>query len=100
MSRWLVLAGFFTVFSILAIGLHLYVYRRLFRDPLADTKWVRRGRIILICGLLLLLVGMPSVRFTSGMASRALGYMCFGWMGVMAVLVPILWVSEVIRVSG
>ena len=57
---------------------------------------VRTGvRLLFLVGGLLLVLGLPLVRMLPEESSRLLAFLCFGWMGFIAIATPITLLGEV-----
>lgn len=91
------MVGFVLVFGGLVVATHIYLYRRLFRDP----QWSRRARLIGLGFLVTMAVAMVSGlvinRFVARFLTEATGYVIYGWMGVVALTVPPLLFIDVLR---
>ncbi len=87
-----------TVGLTLVVGTHLYFYRRFVRDVAAGPRGRRFGGVILILLALLLVLGLPGSRLLPRAAGEVVGFLAFGWMGVIAVTVPLLVLVDLLRV--
>lgn len=84
--------------SILVVGTHQYLYRRFVRDVFPSPRGRRVGGAILAALALLLVLGLPGSRILPRAAGEVLGFLAFGWMGVIAVTVPLLVLVDLLRV--
>ncbi|MCA9545296.1 MAG: metallophosphoesterase, partial [Myxococcales bacterium] len=95
---WWRMVLFLGVFGGLAAGLHVYLYRRLVRDPLRSARARRVGRWVFTGLGLLLLTGVAINRFVPRHLGEVIGYAAFGWMGLVTLLVPLLWAVDMVRI--
>ncbi|MEE2788086.1 MAG: metallophosphoesterase [Myxococcota bacterium] len=93
MLRIVTMVLFFTVFVALAIAIHVYLYRRLARDVFQHPRLQKSLRCVFILGGLGLVGGLPIVRLLPEGPGQVLAFICFGWMGFIAIATPIavLW---------
>ncbi len=87
-----------TIGLTLVVGTHLYLYRRFVRDVFADRRQRRVGGAVLALLALLLVLGLPGSRVLPRAAGEVVGFLAFGWMGVIAVTVPLLFLVDLLRV--
>lgn len=87
-----------TVGLTLVVGTHLYLYRRFVRDVAAGPRGRRIGAAVLIGLAMLLVFGLPASRLLPRAAGEVAGFLAFGWMGVIAVTVPLLVLVDLLRV--
>jgi len=87
-----------TVGLILVVGTHRYMYRRFVRDVFPGPRARRIGGAALGLLALLLVLGLPASRLLPRAAGEVAGFLAFGWMGVIAVTVPLLALVDLLRV--
>lgn len=97
MSLWR-MVFFLTVFGGLVTGVHVYLYRRLVRDPMRSARARRIGRWLFVSLGLLLLSGIIVNRFLPRHLGEFVGYVAFGWMGLVTLLVPLFWAIDMVRI--
>jgi hypothetical protein len=91
------LVAFLGVFFLLTALSHIYLYRRLFRDP-AWRSGVRRAGVAFLLGMaLIMLGGLVANRLLGRVGGSWTGYLIYGWMGVLGLAVPLLIAVDVLR---
>lgn len=91
------MVGFLGVFVLLTTLTHIYLYRRLFRDPGWRTGVRRAGLVFLVSMALIMLGGLVANRFLGRMGGAWSGYLIYGWMGVIGLSVPLLIAVDVLK---
>ncbi len=89
---------FLGVLGGLTAGLHVYLYRRLVRDPMRSARARRVGRWVFGSLGLLLLAGIVINRFLPRLLGEVVGYAAFGWMGLVTLIVPLLWAVDLVQI--
>ena len=97
MPIYLRMLVFALVLGLMSTCVHVYLYRRLVRDVWAGPNARRRGRNVAISLGLLLVFGVPLSRFSSPEYSRVLAMAVFGYMGILALLLPGLLTLDLIK---
>lgn len=88
-----------TVFALLTLLTHTYLYRRFVRDTVTRRRARRIGAALFALAGLALLIGMPLARWLPRSAGEWLGLLVFTWMGVVALTVPLLAAIDLLRVA-
>lgn len=86
-----------TVGTLLVTGTHVYLYRRFVRDVAASPRGRRIGAALLTLAALVMVVGLPGNRMLPRAAGEIVGLLAFGWMGIIAVTVPLLVLADTLR---
>ena len=89
---------FLVVFGGLVTGVHVYLYRRLVRDPMRSARARRLGRWLFASLAALLLGGIVVNRFLPRHLGEFVGYGAFGWMGLVTLLVPLFWAVDMVQI--
>ncbi len=90
---------FLTVASALVFGIHYYLWVRLVRDPQWPVPVARAATFALVMLALLMPLAMLLSRFGSGAPARAIAWVAFVWMGLMALSFSLLALSEILRAT-
>jgi uncharacterized protein len=92
-------ALFLITFSLLVAGLHYYLWHRMLRAPALR----RRVQVVGARALIVLGVAMPLSMFLVRLLPRSVGtllsFVVYSWMGLGALLVSVLLITEVMRVG-
>jgi uncharacterized protein len=92
-------AIFLVVFSLLVVGIHFYLWHRMLRAPALDRRVQTWGARVLVG----LGVALPLSMFLMRLLPRAVGtiisFVVYTWMGVAALLVSALLLSEPLRAA-
>ena len=94
------LALFLVLLSVLVTLLvvsHVYLYRRLLRDPQVPNQVAKLGRSLLWFMGVGTLIGTPAVRYFDVPGKPYVGFIWLIWAGLVALCVSILVVGDVIR---
>jgi hypothetical protein len=90
---------FLVVVTVVVAGVHYYLWHRMLRAPELDRRWQTIGTRVLIA----LGIAMPLSMFLARMLPRPVGtaisYLAYTWMGMAALLVSVLFLSELVRAS-
>lgn len=94
--RYIVLVS---VLFLFITGIHVYLYRRLVRDVTTSSRLRRAGKWL--AGLLALSI------FAGALAARVLprdvgvmaGFFSYTWIGVVLLLLPTLWLIDIVRLT-
>lgn len=89
--------GFFALVSVVVVGGHTYLYRRLVRDLELTPEVARWGRRIAFFLGALMLVGVPASRALSAPWGTMVAYAAFGWMGLVALVLVCLFAFDLLR---
>jgi uncharacterized protein len=80
-------------------GVHYYLWHRLFLAPELEKKWqVLGGRLLIVLGVLMP-TSMFLMRVLPRPAAMVLSIVAYTWMGLVALLVSILVLTEIMRGS-
>ena len=93
------LAIFLAIISTLTVGIHVYIYRRLFRDTGLSERKRRLGAVLVVVLALGLVGGVAVNRFVPRALGEVIGYGSFVWMGLILFLVPALSIIDLLRVA-
>ncbi|MCB9529877.1 MAG: metallophosphoesterase [Myxococcales bacterium] len=88
-----------TVFALLTLLTHTYLYRRFVRDTVTRRRARRIGAILFALAGVALLLGIPLARSLPRSAGEWIGLLAFTWMGVVALTVPLLAAIDLLRVA-
>lgn len=88
-----------TVFALLTLLTHTYLYRRFIRDTVTRRRARRIGALLFALAGLALLLGMPLARWLPRSTGEWIGLLVFTWMGVVALTVPLLVAIDLLRVA-
>lgn len=94
MFRYLVLFAMLTTVVSLT---HIYLYRRLVRDVTASPRLRRLGRWAFVLLALALFGGIIAARLLPRDLGVIAGFIAYGWMGTVMLLLPILWGIDILR---
>ncbi len=84
---------------LLVVGLtHTYLYRRLVRDPWPEQR--RGGRWLLLSLALSMMGGIGLARALPRTQGVWAGYLAYGWMGMVVLLVTLLAALDVVRLAS
>jgi uncharacterized protein len=89
MPQWLRMTVFLSVFSLLVGGTHYYLYRRLVRDVFEGKGARTLGRVFFAMAAVGMVAGVVVNRFVPRAPGEIIGYLAFGWMGVVILFVPV-----------
>lgn len=92
-------AAFFLVFSAIIALAHYYLWHRLVRAPNLGRPWDRTGAGILIAFALMIPCGVFIARILPRAAAGPVTLLIFGWFGLAAILLSVLFASEIVRTS-
>lgn len=88
-----------TVFVLLVLGTHTYLYRRFVRDTVPRERLRRIGLWVFLAAGVGLTIAMPLARWLPRNTGEWVGLLAFTWMGVIALTVPLLLVIDLLRVA-
>ncbi|MCB9535841.1 MAG: metallophosphoesterase [Myxococcales bacterium] len=97
MPQWLRVAVFLTVFALLIVGTHAYLYRRLVRDVFTDRRRRRLGLALFVGAGAVMLGGAVVSRMLPRAVGEWVALAAYGWMGMVVLLLPITVVVDAVR---
>ena len=86
-----------TIFTLLVILTHTYLYRRFIRDTLPRPRARRIGAILFALAGLGLIIALPLARALPRTPGEWVGLLAFTWMGIVALTVPLLAFIDLLR---
>lgn len=86
--------AFLTVFSLVAFGMHYYVWARFLRDPALPRGLARLGTAGLVALAMLLLVGLFTARIGPRWLTTPVLWIGYVWLGLAFLLVVLLGVAD------
>ncbi|MCK6573845.1 metallophosphoesterase [Myxococcota bacterium] len=97
MRNPLQLVMFLSVVTLATILAHRYLYVRTVRDLSPSARWQRLGRAFWAGAAFFLVAGMIGFRFLPPSIGVVLAGAAFGWMGLLAIFLPMTLLGEPVR---
>lgn len=88
-----------SVFVLLVLGTHTYLYRRFVRDTVTRERVRRVGLWVFLAAGVGLTLAMPLARWLPRTTGEWVGLLAFTWMGVIALTVPLLVLIDLLRIA-
>ncbi len=97
MNPTLRLVIFFSILAAVAVGSHVYFYRRLVRDIALPPRWRRLASIALLALLLILLAGLLAGRALPHHLRRVVMFPIYVWLGIMFYTLLLLALADILH---
>ena len=95
--RFVFLIAVLGILVTLLVVSHVYLYRRVFRDPEVPDQVAKLGRALLWFMGIGTLIGTPAVRYFDVPGKPYIGFIWLFWAGLVALCVSILAVGDLMR---